>query len=455
MSDTTEVLADYLATIDYSSLPSTVIELVKRQCIDLIGVALAGSLQPAGRIAAASATRATELEGASTIWGGSHTSTPDAAFANGVAAHALDYDDIWLPGSHPSAPIVPAAFAVAESEGASGKDLIVALVAGYEAMGRLHGAASTRAGWHPTGVFGTFGAAAATARLLGCSASQIVMALGIASSATSGIDGHEGTMTKPFHAGQSARNGVFSAHLAADGFTASGSVFDDGGHGFFEAFFRGVAVDRWRITAGLGTQYWIENPGIGIKMQPAGYYMLQTFEAALKIVEEHDLQPEQVASVEIGVRPETRFDRAIVRSGLEGKFSLQYMATMAIVHRGLDVDSFSEALVSSEAIRATMRKVRTRPDRSLPVNSALSFNPVTITCTDGRVFTEAVVQTRSHWEFALARADWLEKFERNAGMILDSGAVEQLTHALDSLEEVTDVREVAAMLARRREDEAR
>jgi 2-methylcitrate dehydratase PrpD len=254
-------------------------------------------------------------------------------------------------------------------------------------------------------------------------------------------------MTKPFHAGQSARNGLSAANLAADGFTASESVFDPG-HSFFEAFHRGDPVESWRLTAGLGAQYWIENPGIGIKMQPAGYYMLQAFEAALKIVTEHDLAPDDIDWVEIGVKPGSRFDRGEVHGGLEGKFSLQYVATMAIVDRRLDTASFRDDTAFSPAVRATMSKVRARADKSIGDNQALSHNPVTIACTDGRRFTESVIRTRSHWDYPLTREEWVGKFTANAETALTPEVTAQVLDALEHLADVPDVRQVTALLGR-------
>jgi 2-methylcitrate dehydratase PrpD len=443
---TTETLAEFVSGLAYEALPEDVVALAKRQCIDLLGVALAGSLEPAGRIAAEFSTRFGSAPVA-TIWAGAATSPPEAAFANGVAAHVLDYDDFWLPGAHPTAPIMPAAFAVGEQLGASGRDFLAAMVAGYEVMGRLHAAVRGRVGWHPTGVFGTFGAVAACARLLGLDTRQTRLAFGIASSSTSGIDAHEGTMSKSFHAGQSARNGVASALLAASGYTASDSVFDSG-RTFFAAFYRDVAVEQWRITDGLGSEFWLRTPGIGIKMQPAGYYMLQTFEAALKIVEEHDLAPDDVAAVEIGVRPGSRFDRAGV-GGLEAKFSLQYMATMAIVDRALKIHSFDDGVFASDPVQRTLAKVTTRVDPAIPDNLSITYNPVTIRCHDGRSLTESVVLTRSHWRYPLERAAWVGKFEENAAFVLDRERVAAVLEAFDRLEEVNDVRELGSLLVRR------
>ena len=191
---TTGRLADFVASLDYADLPAELVRRVTRQCLDLTGVALAGSGEPAVQ----AIRHLADAPGAASVWGTTGTArTADAAFVNAAAGHALDYDDMWLPGAHPSAPTFPAAFAVAEVNRRSGRDLIAAQAAGYEVMGRLHSAVSGRFGWHPTAVFGTFGAAAAASRLLGLSGTQTAIAFGIASSMASGIDGQSGTMVKP------------------------------------------------------------------------------------------------------------------------------------------------------------------------------------------------------------------------------------------------------------------
>ncbi|HEY7173856.1 MAG TPA: MmgE/PrpD family protein, partial [Micromonosporaceae bacterium] len=368
----------------------------------------------------------------------------DAALANATAGHALDFDDMWLPGAHPTAPIFSAAFAIAESRGVSGPELIAAQVAGYEVMGRLHSAVSGRFGWHPTGVFGTFGATAACSRLLGLSGAQTAIAFGIASSMAGGIDGQSGTMTKPLHAGLAAHAGVRAALLAADGFTASESAFD-GNRSFFEAFFASTTPQMWRLTADLGRSYYVMNPGIGIKMYPAGYYMHQTFEAALNIVQDNDLKADDIASIRIGT-PGSRFDRPSPRSSLDAKFSLQYMAAMAVLYRRLTADLFDESVVFSEDVRSLLSRTATYLEPGLPANPDIAHNPVTIQCVDGRSFSLSVSLPKSHWRYPLPREAWIGKFRRNALTAVDEERADALIDAFDRLADVSDVSEIAAML---------
>lgn len=438
---TTAVLADFVASAEYAALPAALVRRVARQGLDLVGVALAGHDEAAAR----AVRRLANSPGPATIWGTTATaSEADAAFANATAGHALDFDDMWLPGAHPTAPILPAAFAVAEASGGSGRELIAALVAGYEVMGRLHSAVSGRFGWHPTGVFGTFGAAAAASRLLRLAPAQTATAFGIAGSMAGGIDGQSGTMTKPLHAGLAARSGVQAAFLAAAGFTASDSVFD-GKRSFFEAFFPGTSPQIWRLTADLGRSYYLLNPGIGIKMYPAGYYMHQSFEAALNIVLDEGIAANEIASIRIGVTG-SRFDRPVPRSPLDAKFSVQYMAAMAVLFRRLTVDLFDEEIVFSPPVRSLLARISAYPEPGLPANPDIAHNPVTIACRDGREFTRSVTMPRSHWNYPLPREAWVGKFRANAAQTLAGPAVDALVDAFDRLEHAPDVSHIAALL---------
>ncbi|MGH7844379.1 MAG: MmgE/PrpD family protein, partial [Candidatus Binatia bacterium] len=324
----TEFVARFVTDLKYENIPQEVVDRAKRQILDVIGVALAGSTQEVGKIAANFVQRTGGTPDC-TVWGTQlRSSAPQAAFANGIFCHATDYDDMWLPGAHPTGVTFPAALAVAESLGASGRQLMVAQVVAYEIMGKLHACSDKRGGWHPTPVFGTFGAAAACAKLLGLDTLKLQIAFGIAASEASGISLHSGTMTKPFHSGHGARNGVVAAMLAADGFSANPHVLDGA---FFETFFGERPSADWQITAMLGNPYHLASPGIGVKMYPSGYHLHHPFEAALELVKKHNITGQNISSIELIVPRRGHFDRPNIRSGLEGKFSYQYHVAMAIL----------------------------------------------------------------------------------------------------------------------------
>src|SRR6185503_12729717 len=197
---------------------------------DCLGVALAGSREEDAKICAEIARQENAKEETSVIGQGFRTSALQAAFANGTAAHALDFDHSFTLMGQPTAPIIPAIFALGEALGSSGRQLIEAYVTGYEITAKLAHSLrdSAHEGWHAPSTLGCFGAAAGCGKLLGLSAAQMEMALGITASMTGGVVANFGTMTKPLHVGLGARSGVLAAKLAGSGFTANAKAIEAG-----------------------------------------------------------------------------------------------------------------------------------------------------------------------------------------------------------------------------------
>src|SRR6185295_15005941 len=234
---------------------------------DTVGVTLAGASEPASLIV----RHVVEAEGgdACTVFGTPvRASMSGAALANGTAAHALDYDDMcFVSLAHPSAPLVPAVLAAAESARLSGRAVLDAYVVGFEIearLGRLMNPRHYQRGWHCTSTLGTIGAAAAVGRLLGLDAAAAGHALAIAASQASGLKENFGTMVKPLHAGLAARNGVLAALLARGGMVASRQAFE-GPQGFLRAFDSGGDGIADAI-ADLGVRWEIEETGITVKL---------------------------------------------------------------------------------------------------------------------------------------------------------------------------------------------
>ena len=302
--------------------------------------------------------------------------------------------------------------AIAEAHRLSGRKLLVAQTAGYEIMGKLHlFAASTlpRKGWHPTSVFGAFGATASAGKLLGLELSRLQIAFGIAASEASGISANMGTMAKPFHAGHGARNGVVAAMLAADGFSANPNVFDGA---FFETFYGAYPPNDWQFTMSLGNPYHILNPGIGMKLYPSDGHLTFTFESALKAATEHAITPCDVASVEVEVPYKGNFDRPSVSTGLEGKFSYQYHVALAVLDRTATIESFQDERALAPDIKEFMKKVTVRVDPSLPANRDFMYHRVKIRLRDGREVAAAERLPRGHWRYPLQCAEYEGKFSR-------------------------------------------
>jgi 2-methylcitrate dehydratase PrpD len=443
MNNNTEVIARFVTDLEYDAIPKEVVDRTKRQILDVIGVALAGSTQPVGKLAANFLRRIGGTPDC-TVWGTElRSSPPEAAFVNGIFSHALDYDDRWLPGAHPTAVTFPATLALSESLHTSGRELLVAQIAAYEIMGKLHSCTTERGGWHPTCVFGTFGATAAVGKLLNLDPLKLRMAFGIAASEASGLRVNIGTMTKPFHAGHGARNGVVAAMLAGDGFSANPNVFD---RGFFEAFYRTHPSNDWQLTMFLGNPYHLINPGIGIKMYPSDGYLPLTFESTLELAKQHNVKAAEVVSITISVARRDNFDRPAVHNGLEAKFSHQYLAALAILDGKVIIESFDDRRVLAEDVQDLLKKISIRIDPSLPKNPDLRRHPVTIRLRDGREITGVQPLARGHWRYPSQRSEWIGKFCDNAARVLTEQNTEKIIALLDDLENLEDVGVLTAAL---------
>ncbi len=226
----TERLAQRYAAVEFADLPQLVVDTAQLCVLDWLGVTLAGSSEPGPRILL-DMHSPVETGGASVIGHpGVRLSARDAALINGTSSHVLDFDDVnTVLIGHPSVAILGAAFALAESLGSSGRELITAFVAGYETACRVAAAVGPMSylrGFHNTATIGTFGAAAAAAHLMGLDAELTQTTLGLAATQAAGLGCMVGTMTKSLHAGRACQNGVFAAQLAARGFTANQAAIE-------------------------------------------------------------------------------------------------------------------------------------------------------------------------------------------------------------------------------------
>ncbi|MEQ1885558.1 MAG: MmgE/PrpD family protein [Bryobacteraceae bacterium] len=249
----TRKLAETLAATTFDQLPHQVVLDAERSVLDWLGAVIAGCCEPPARYAQAVAHRFGASDEA-TIFGSGRGSVASAAFANGVSSHTIEVDDVHkLSTLHPAAPIIPAAYAVAEREHSSGRDFLLAVTLGYEAAIRIGEAVnpSHYRYWHPTGTAATFGSAVAAGSLMKLNAKQMSDALGSAGTQAAGLweFNADGTMSKTLHPGKAALNGVIAADLAREGFTGAGKILE-GDRGFFNAMSTGA--DESRITDRLG-----------------------------------------------------------------------------------------------------------------------------------------------------------------------------------------------------------
>ncbi|MGH2626207.1 MAG: MmgE/PrpD family protein, partial [Anaerolineales bacterium] len=305
MPVTEEVVRFALETRD---IPDEVRALAIDHLVDGVAVMLAGATEESGSIARAHLRDLGGRPQAAVLGSALRAPFPSAAWANGTAGHAMDYDDTQLatdPSSvyglltHPTVPVLAAAMAVGEEQGAAGTALLDAYIIGVEVACRIADAIDPRHygdGFHSTGTIGGFGAAAAAARLTGCTLEQTTRAFGLTASMGAGLRENFGTMTKPFHAGRAAEAGVLAVQLARRGWTAAGAILE-APRGFYRAAAGGFVPERIQST--LGRPYFFQDPGISIKPYPSGSLSHPAQDVLLELVREHDLQADDIDRIDV------------------------------------------------------------------------------------------------------------------------------------------------------------
>ncbi|WP_088146406.1 MmgE/PrpD family protein [Achromobacter denitrificans] len=454
MTGLTQALAAYVAHPGLGPRRAQAESIARQGMTDTIAVALAARDEAVTRIALDYARgQAGPAEGGAPLWFGGEALPPArAAFVNGVASHALDYDDVALSG-HPSAALTAAILAQGHAQGASGRDCLLAYIVGYEVWAEL---ASREPdpyhikGWHPTAVFGTVAATAALARLRGFEAPVAARALAIGASLASGLVANFGTMTKPLHAGRVAAQAFEAVTLAGLGLTAADDALEHHA-GFLAALSPRGQVDRERPYRPGEPR--ILATGLSIKKYPVCYSGHRIIDAVIDIAREADLDAAQVARVRVGIgRAQASMLRnAAPVTALEAKFSAQFAVAAALLRRKVGLSELDDAFVNEPAMRALYGKVEIgiveAPD---PEDSAFSrYDTVDIDMRDGRVLRSGEVRyPRGHAHLPLAEADLRAKFEdcmavwrRQAGgdasSLPSAGA---LYDRLASLAQIDDVR---------------
>jgi 2-methylcitrate dehydratase PrpD len=429
--------------------PAAARDAAARAVLDTIGVALAGASEPAAR---AVQRVVVDSQGPCTILGlPASASAGDAALANGTAAHALDYDDMcFVSLAHPSAPLVAAALAAAETAGASGRSLLDAYAVGFEIEARLGRAMNPRhyqRGWHCTSTLGTIGAAAAAARLLGLDESACEHALAIAASEASGLKENFGTMVKPLHAGLAARNGILAAQLAACGMTASAAAIE-GPQGFLAAM-DGEHASLAEYAADLGSRWEIVETGITVKLYPSCAGTHPTLDALLDLRRCERFGAGDVESIDIGVDAIVPtiliYDRPV--TGLEAKFSMPFCAAAAIVDGRVGIETFDAAKLADPAIAAMQSRVTMQVDSALDSSApALTQARVTVRLKDGQVLTASANGARGYPERPAGRDELAAKFVACASRVLPEAKTRLALKMIGEFESVADVRAVTALL---------
>ena len=451
----TDKVSHFVAQTAAKDIPQDALELARLAITDFIGVALPGSREKQSKIIADYAQKIGGVPQASLIGRDGKTSPYLAALVNGTTGHALDYDDmaISLIG-HPSVFLAPAILAIGESIEASGEDVLTAYVVGYETACCIAGPVLQShyvQGWHSTATFGSLGAMAAVARLLKLDHAQVRMALGIAASLAGGLRQNFGTMTKPLHAGKAAANGIQAALLAQAGFTADDGIIE-APLGFAKVFGHSGEVDWATSGENLGKTFFITSDiGLSIKPYPCCGFTHCAIDAALGIKEEHKVNADDIAEVELGVSP---FDKQILihhhpRTDLEGKFSLEYCVARALLSGEVRLKHLTDEAVAEPPIKSLIGKMRWAEKYPMPVmGTAEGFGTksITVKLKDGKEFSKEVTIAKGMPQNPLTPDEFNSKYQDCASTVLSEEDVEKSLSILTNLQKVKNIKEVMESL---------
>jgi 2-methylcitrate dehydratase PrpD len=438
-------LADFVVS---GAPPAAARQRAATAICDTAGVILAGAVEPAARLVQGMVTE--DGRGECRILGTREVTNPGgAALANGVAAHALDYDDMcFVSLAHPSCALVPAILAAAEIAHAPGAVLSEAYVIGFELECGLGKVMNPRhyhdRGWHCTSSIGTLGAAAAAARVLGLDRHAARNALGIAASAACGLKENIGSMVKPLHAGMAARNGVMAARLAQRGFTSSADALD-GPQGYLAAMdSQHLSIEP--VVADLGVRWEILQTGVTVKLYPSCAATHPPLDALLELRREAAFTHEQVEAIDVEVDSMT--PRLLIHdrpsTGLEAKFSMPFCAAAAIVYGRLGIDTFTAGAIRDSAIQALMPHVSLRANHAFDAAAPLSRSRVTVTLRDGRVLSRSADGARGY-PGRLSPDELAAKFANCASRVLTGTTAEAAWAGLQQMDTLADVRELTTL----------
>lgn len=444
---TTQEIGEFIFKTGYTDIPQQAIEIARGAILDCLGVTLAGSAEAAGKLIREYVRELGGHPEAGVTTGGFQTSAPLAALANGTMGHALDYDDYVTGGvgwfGHPTVALLPALLALGEKHRLTGKAILEAYVIGYEVGGKVgnglqKGMSHFRIGWHATGTVGTIGAAAAAAKLLKLNGQQIRAALGSAASMASGLRQNFGTMMKPYHAGAAGQHGITAALLAQKGFTADANVLE-GPIGFGNVYSRDCELSK--MTAGLAAPFEIISPGLSLKRYPCCAANHRHLDVMLYLIQTHKLDAADVLEVICTTgRPIT--PRELIhhrpKTGLEGKFSLEYNMAVALLDKKVGLEQFTDERASRSDVQELLRKVKAPYPEDVPEQTD-DLNRVTIKLRDGTEVSHEVDHPRGHPSNPLTHDEIADKFRDCAQHTLSARDIERCVELVTHLESLGDV----------------
>ena len=435
----TAQLCERIAATGYDDLGTPAIEAARRLVLDGIAIAIAGTEEEAIQILAAYHKEQGGAPQATAIGNGFRLNTVSAAALNGAAMHVLDFEPMWSPANHALSTTLAGTLALAEHRGATGREILTALVKGVEMQGWIRQASgqfeASTSRFHPPGAAGPLGAAVAAGHLLKLDPGQLAHAIGIAASRAGSVLANAGTMTKSTHCGHAAALGLEAALLAARGFTANAAVFE-AAQGYVPAFYG----DTFKIDEMLGfgrAPFRIVDPGYAIKMFPSQFGTHFGITAGLEL---HPQIPDAraIRRVVLTAPVMTYVNRPLPKKGFEGKFSLQYTAAAALLDGKVGIRTFTDARLAKPDMQELLGKFEVVLDPAIPGRFEDMHVLLRVELDGGRVLETRCNGPRGKWGTPpIGEAEHLVKVRDCLATRLDAAKAESiiaLARQIDALD---------------------
>ncbi len=450
----TPALGRWVSELTFATLPRDVIAHLKLCMLDSIGCGLYGAAQRWGRIASDVAVSFSGGGPASLFSRAEKVSAPDAALANGTAIHGFEIDDAHVSSSlHPGAVTLPACLAVAESNGASGAEILTALAAGYEIglrVGICAGITHSTSGYHVTGTAGAVGAAAAAARLLGLSPLQTAHALAIGATQAAGLYAARlSAMTKRFHAGRASQSGVLGAYLAERGFTGSLDALEAPFGGFMSTL-HGQS-DAATMLSGLGDRW--DTTQVGLKAYAACASAHTTIDG-IRELRARGLDAGNLAHLTVRMSKKGHINIGwpyqpgeVITAQMNGS----YAAAVTLIDGEAFIEQYAEQRLADPAILALLPRIEFVHDPELDRGGATKRHAVRIEAVrnDGSRLSTTVEQRRGSADHPLTAGEIEQKFRQLAAIALPAGTIEKIIGTVAAIECEADLQPLTTLIAAR------